>query len=90
MKRFRLQPVPGRNFQGDDVTISILVLKAKFHYADFPETSPRGCLGDVSGMTRGSRRRRRLPRVLARGRHGDVTGLSRTCRGEVGVMEFGL
>jgi len=33
---------------------------------------------------------RRLPRVLSRGCYEDVTGLSRTCHGEVGVMECGL
>jgi len=30
-------------------------VKAKFHYADFPETSPRGSLGDVTGKFRGSK-----------------------------------
>jgi len=37
---------------------------------------------------------RRLPRNfpagMSQGCFGDVTGLSRTCHGEVGVMEFGL
>jgi len=52
--------------------------KLKFHYADFPETSP-------SGKFRGSR----CNGILAKE---DVRGLSRTCRGrhgEVGILEFG-
>ena len=57
-------------------------LKPKFHYADFPETSP----SEEISKFRGSRRNG----IWAKG---DVTGLSRTCRGrhgEDGIVEFGL
>jgi len=60
-------------------------LKPKFHYAEFPETSPFPKL-PRRGEFRGNRRNE----IWAKG---DVMGLSRTCRGchgEVGIVEFGL
>jgi len=78
--------------------------KSIFRYDGRKSRTCYGEVGDVvasprlvAGKTRGSPRQDtwKSPTsptspCLVGGMYGDVTGLSRTCHGEVGVMEFGL